>query len=70
MIIDESDERQFRDLEEFHKATQSERVCTICLTATAYDGSADGLERRVLDELGYKIYTNSDKEEEFDPVVH
>ena len=70
MIIHESDERQFRDLEEFHKATQSERVYTICLTATAYDGSVDGLERWVLDELGYKIYTSSDKGEEFDPVIH
>ena len=70
MIIDESDERQFRDLDEFHKYTRSSNVFTVCLTATAYEGAADGLERKVLDELGYKIYSNSDKEEDFNPVIH
>lgn len=60
----------FRDLDAFYKETKSENVIAICLTATAYDGSADGLERTVIDAMGYKIYSNSDKEEDFIPVIH
>ena len=45
-------------------------MLTICLTATAYEGADDGLERRVLDEMGYKIYNNSNKNEDFNPVIH
>ena len=70
MIIDESDERMFRDLTEFNAKTKSEKVHTICLTATPYDGEDGGLEKRVLDELGYKIYYNSIKQEDFTPTVH
>jgi len=70
LIIDESDERQFRDLDEFHRHTRSENVYTICLTATAYDGGADGLERQVIDALGYRIYANSDKHEQYNPVIN
>ena len=61
MVIDESDERLFRDPSEFSNKTKAEKIHTICLTATAYDGEDDGLERRVLDLLGYKIYYNSAK---------
>ena len=43
MIIDESDERMFRNLEEFYKKTKSEKIYVICLTATAYDGADDDL---------------------------
>ena len=53
MIIDESDERMFRDLESFYTGTKSEKVFTICLTATAYDGTKDGLQKSALNELGY-----------------
>jgi hypothetical protein len=70
MIIDESDERMFRDLEGFWKDTKADKVFTICLTATAYEGEKDALEKRVLDDLGYKIYKNSDKDDDFDPVIH
>ena len=70
MIIDESDERIFSDLDEFYKKTRSEKVFTICLTATAYEGEEEGLEKSVLDALGYKIYKNSNKKEDFDPVIH
>ena len=70
MIIDESDERMFRDLESFYAGTKSEKVFTICLTATAYDGSDEGLHKNALNELGYEVYTNSDKKEDFEPVVH
>ena len=38
MIVDESDERMFKDLESFYKDSESEKVITICLTATAYEG--------------------------------
>ena len=53
MVIDESDERIFRDPMEFRNKTKAEKIHTICLTATAYDGEGDCLEKRVLDKLGY-----------------
>ena len=59
MIIDESDERMFRDLESFYQKTKSDKVFVICLTATAYDGSEDDLQRQVLRELDYKVYYNT-----------
>ena len=70
MIINESDERQFRDLQEFYNQTRSDSVFTICLTATPYGGEDDGLESTVLDEMGYKIYCNSAVKEDFVPVIH
>ena len=42
-IIDEGDERMFRDLEEFYNGTKSEKIITICLTATPFEGDSDGL---------------------------
>ena len=53
MIIDESDERMFRDLESFYAGTKSEKVFTICLTATAYDGTDESVHKNALNELGY-----------------
>ena len=47
-IIDESDERIFRDLETFYKTALNEKVIIICLTATAYEGAQDGLQKKVL----------------------
>jgi len=70
LIIDESDERMFRDLHEFHRHTRPENVYTICLTATAYDGGADGLERKAIDKLDFKIYANSDRHEQYNPVIN
>jgi hypothetical protein len=70
MIIDESDERMFKDLESFYAGTKSDKVFTICLTATAYDGKDDGLHKKALNELGYQVYTYSDKPEDFNPIVH
>ena len=67
LIIDESDERMFKDLEAFYKATKSEKVITICLTATAYEGGKDGLQRTALEELGYKVYYNTTKKEDYEP---
>ena len=43
MIIDESDERMFKDLGNFYKHTKAEKVFVICLTATAYDGVEKGI---------------------------
>ena len=70
LIIDESDERMFRDLDAFYKETKSKNVIVICLTATAYDGTEDGLEQAVINAMDYKIYSNSDKEKNSDPVIH
>ena len=61
MIIDESDERMFSDLETFYKKTRADKVIVICLTATPYDGAEDGIQKSAIDALGYKIYKNSDK---------
>ena len=60
----------FRDLKAFYNGTKSDKVHVICLTATAYDGTEEGLQRKVISELGYKVYKNSDKSEDFDPVIH
>ena len=70
MIIDESDERMFRDLGAFYQKTKSEKVYVICLTATAYDGSEDNLQRTALKELDYKVYHNSEKKGDFTPEIH
>ena len=51
----------YRDLLSFYKATKTDKVITICLTATPFEGDADGIQMNVLNELGYKVYTNSDK---------
>ena len=70
MIIDESDERIFRDLVSFYASTKSEKVFTICLTATAYDGTNEGLHKNAHNELGYEVYTYSDKKDDYEPVIH
>ena len=45
-------------------------MITICLTATAYGGDLDGLEKSVIDAISYQIYTNSDKPQDFNPTIH
>ena len=70
MIIDEADAHMFRYLKAFYNGTKSEKVHVICLTATAYDGNDDGLQRKVISELGYKVYRNSDKREDFEPIIN
>ena len=70
MIVDESDERMFNDLDAFYSATKSDKVFTIRLTATPYDGDEKGLQAATLDEIGYKIYHNSDKKEDYIPRIH
>ena len=42
-------------------------MTVICLTATPYDGSADGVQKKVINELGYCIYKNSDRAEDYEP---
>lgn len=69
MIIDESHARMFKDLTNFYKATKTEKVITICLTATPFEGEADGLQMSALKEIGYKVYKNSDKEEDYNPQI-
>ena len=70
LIIDESDERMWRDLGAFYQKTKSNKVYVICLTATAYDGADDDLQRTALKELSYVVYYNSKKKPEFDPQIH
>ena len=48
LIIDEADERMFRDLNDFYKRTKAAKVSVICLTATAFEGGNGGLEQSVL----------------------
>ena len=68
-IVDESDERIFRDYERFYKSIKHEKVRTICLTATAYDGDENSLELACLKALDFKIYRNSDSKEDFVPKI-
>ena len=51
-IIDESDARQFRNLDEFYTKTSKPNVVTICLTATPYEGHQHNLEKSVIDAIG------------------
>ena len=69
-IIDESDERMFGDCLQFYKSIKSEKIRTICLTATAYDGDEECVERECLKALDFKIYANSKKKEDFVPTIH
>jgi len=58
MIIDESDEIMFKDLDVFYANTNYKNLKKICLTATAYDGTEEGIELKTLTALQYKIYYN------------
>ena len=70
MIIDESHAKMFTDLSSFYKATKTDKVSTICLTATPFEGQDNGMQMDALNEMGYKIYKNSDKEEDYNPTIH
>ena len=72
MIVDESDERMFKDLSSYYCDTKSKKVKTICLTATAYEGAegSEMIEEYALKKLGYKVYKNSSKKEDFEPTIH
>ena len=67
MIIDESHAKMYGDLMNFYKSTKHEKVLTICLTATPFEGKDDGIHMAALQELGYKVYKNSDKQEDYEP---
>ena len=60
----------FGDLKALYNGTKSDKVHVICLTATAYDGNDDGLQRKVISELGYWVYRNSDRREDFEPIIN
>ena len=47
-----------------------ESVSTICLTATAYDGVEQGLEKSIIDQMGQSIYYNSSEKADFIPKIH
>jgi hypothetical protein len=70
MIIDESHARMFKDLHGFYKATKTDKVMTICLTATPFEGDNDGLQMSALKEIGYKVYKNSNREEDYNPQIN
>ena len=69
-LIDESDKRTFADINEFHAKTSLENVTTIYLTATAYAGSEQSLEKAVLDAMDMNVYSNSGNKDDFEPVIH
>ena len=69
-IIDESDERIFRDYKTFYGRTKAKTVRTICLTATACDSNEDCLEKACLEALEIKTYMNSKESKDFTPVLH
>jgi hypothetical protein len=55
VIIDESDEIIMMDPLTFYKMTKGESMQVVCLTATPDDGHAEGLERNLMDLMGYKL---------------
>ena len=57
IIVDESDDVMFKDLEAFYKTIKSKKARVICFTATADDGNK-GVEKQVVDTLGFKVYKN------------
>ena len=59
IIVDESDDVTFKDLEGFYNKICGANTRVVCLTATAHDGKEKGSERHALESLGFKIYHNS-----------
>lgn len=55
VIIDESDEIIMIDPLSFYNMTNGDKMQVVCLTATPDDGHAEGLERNLMDLLGYKL---------------
>ena len=55
VIIDESDEIIMLDPLKFYNMTKGEQMQVVCLTATPDDGHAEGLERKLMDLMGYKL---------------
>ena len=55
VIIDESDEIIMLDPLTFYKMTKGDQMQVVCLTATPDDGHAEGLERNLMDLMGYKL---------------
>ena len=55
VIVDESDEIIMSDPVKFYNKTSGANLQVVCLTATPDDGYADGLERNLLDLMGYKL---------------
>ena len=56
IIIDESDAVMFENFKEFHDYTKARDLKVICLTATAFDGLEEGVEREALQTLDFKVY--------------
>ena len=70
VIIDESDAISFDDFKAYYQNTKTKNIRVIGLTATAYTGSEDGLERQALELLKYQIYKTSNNQELLDPTIH
>ena len=47
----------FKDLEAFYKTIKAAKASVICFTATADDG-IKGVEKEVVEKLGFKVYKN------------
>ena len=62
IIVDESDDVMFKDLEAFYKAVKVAKATVICFTATADDGNK-GIERQVVENLGFTVYKNYKSEQ-------
>ena len=59
IIVDESDDVIFTDLEGFYTKTCAANSRVICLTATVHDGKEKGSEVTALEKLGFKTYRNA-----------
>ena len=57
IIVDESDDVMFKDLEAFYRMIKAPKASVICFTATADDGN-QGIEKQIVEKLGFKVYKN------------
>ena len=59
IIVDESDDVIFADLEAFYNKISGANTKVFCLTATAHDGKEKGSEKTALELLGFETHRNS-----------
>lgn len=68
-IFDESDDIIMKDPEKFYKKTKGKLMKVVCLTATPDDGYDDGLERNLMDLMGYRLIITSKADEVQAPKI-
>lgn len=55
LLIDEGDAVMFTEALHFYDNYSSKEITIVCFTATPYDTSKDGMDKKLLDELEFDI---------------